>query len=312
MEHTQDLREYAFIIGNGLNRCANSATITWKKLAEATYCNHIPGSSKFDLLGFTNTEIFDLIIAKKQSMSGQPLRSYVVQNYSSTLNIGTNPFIKAFANKLDILNVPVLSTNYDGSIESALGLKPHWNNPSFLGKSTYYPMNRYYAKHKIDNIKENFGVWHIHGEFGAYSGTIVPKISDSIRLSSTDYLGLSEKIRDIIYQHNGQSLTINVAAQSWKGKGTWLEILFEKPLYIIGWGAGKDEFILRWLLLWRYRYMMSKDTKHQDIFVCCKKEITSGCREYIGKINFFRQIGFDVVETDDYCEQYEMIIGLKK
>ena len=86
----------------------------------------------------------------------------------------------------------------------------------------------------------------------------------------------------------------------WIGKQTWLDILFKKSLFIMGLGLNEDEVPLRWLLLQRERYNSMYNKGLKGWYVTCKDDEVSS-----NKRMFLENVGFNIIQIDDYRELYE-------
>lgn len=76
----------------------------------------------------------------------------------------------------------------------------------------------------------------------------------SIRLSLSEYMGLSARVRSFL--HKEESIDdFNFKNQNnWKGYNTWLHIIFNSSLCIFGLALDENETFLRWLLIERAKY----------------------------------------------------------
>ena len=299
------LKDYAIVLGNGVNLWACPCSISWDTMAEQTrqaLAPHVPAAA---LQNMTNPEKFDYILANAENtFYGKNLRNHVASCYRNKLDLSGVQAMQDFAQALQKIGAPVLTTNYDCSIEKALSLQSSWYKSN--QKHNYrYPFDRYYSDSPISDHVNDFALWHIHGEFGQIAKSSRTSIQDSIRLTTTEYIELAKEIHDIVYDMYGNQLVMLQNPSAWKGKDTWIEILFNRPLLVLGWGAGKDEFVLRWLLLWRYGCCKKYGApQFDDVYVCCSKE-----PDYLAKVDFFSSIGFHVIVTQDYSDAYSWIIA---
>ena len=126
----------------------------------------------------------------------------------------------------------------------------------------------------------------------------------SIRLGLCDYLDLIQRMREImqINRTSGIDIIGSLNDPQWKGKFTWLEIIFRKSIFIFGLGLNEDEVPLRWLLLQRAKYNSMFNKGLNGWYVTCKEENIS-----ISKRLFLENVGIGIVQVDSYKTLYEDI-----
>ena len=137
---------------------------------------------------------------------------------------------------------------------------------------------------------DGFGIWKVHGDV---------RYKDSIRLGLTDYMGSSNKARDLISKGVGR-LHNTTRKKPWNGRDTWLDIWFNKPIIVFGLGYGKDEVFLRWLLIERRRFF-NKLGRDMDVIYIDVKGKTPNAPVY----NLMTNLGVELQIARDFGEIYK-------
>lgn len=117
----------------------------------------------------------------------------------------------------------------------------------------------------------------------------------SIRLSLSEYMGLSARVR--FFLHKEESIDdFNFKNQNnWKEDNTWLHIIFNSSLCIFGLALDENETFLRWLLIERAKYFRRFPERRKKV-VCKSDEISEGKRFYLD------YLGFEMVTLENYEE----------
>lgn len=90
----------------------------------------------------------------------------------------------------------------------------------------------------------------------------------------------------------------------WSGNNTWLDIIFNKSLFIFGLKLEENETFLRWLLIERMKYYKRfPERKKKGWYI--NKLNTENSKQ--GKNFFLENVGFEVIELDEYSDIYETI-----
>lgn len=200
-------------------------------------------------------------------------------------------------------NIPVLTMNFDSNIEGGLKktILKHPVQDLQKGFTSYYPWNVVYSDKYINatNFYNIFGVWHINGML---------TYRDSIRLGLSDYMGQVERARNMINGMNSKDKDDTFSGKymnRWKGYNTWLHILFNKDLCIVGLSLDINENFLRWLLIERQKYYKKFSEKgvssHKGWYIHSREDgVISE-----GKKLFLSSVGLEVLEFDSYEEIYD-------
>jgi len=189
-------------------------------------------------------------------------------------------------------NIPILTTNYDHAMANLLKLQ-RYQFPLYETCQHLYPISTYFSGKSLNSATEGFGIWHINGMID---------YQNSIRLGLCDYMDLVQFLRSIMQINKDYGIESLAALNDnmWIGKQTWLDILFKKSLFIMGLGLNEDEVPLRWLLLQRERYNSMYNKGLKGWYVTCKDDEVSS-----NKRMFLENVGFNIIQIDDYRELYE-------
>lgn len=293
--------DLAFIIGNGVNLYAFcDKDWNWNNLLNNAWFE-ATGIRVNDTTGMSLTEMYDLISfqkipeKKKEAFKDaviRPLRKRV-----ATLKH------KQIQKSFEKWNVPVLTTNFDSMLETGYvrHLFRHPKNLShYRAMSDIYPWDRYSApnSNNILNPCHNFAVWHINGFLD---------FNRSIKLSLTEYMAQVSHARGFLHKKpDGIEDFSEKSHNYWRGYNTWLHVIFNCSLCIIGLGLNLDETFLRWLLIERKKYF-NKDgvINHKGWYV-----YKNGDTFPEGKKLFLNSVGITPVPFNDYSDIYEKLLNL--
>lgn len=253
-------KDFAILLGNGINNNAfyklgNADSNSWKALLKKM------SQKKFDEqilepnTGVTYPEVFDLI--SRNGKNFKELKQDLTMNLENWSNTEIhNKFIR-FAQEN---NIPVLTTNYDTCLldedfvrkvrkvmrEGRAQRKkyaPIYQKKHGKGFSDIYPWFSCYSDKEVIDPLNEFAIWHIHG-FRYYKRSLV--------IGSVDYTSTIKRLKEFLY-NKSDGLFKNET--NWRGKNSWLDIFFNKKLYIIGLGLDSQEIDLRWLFMEREKYL---------------------------------------------------------
>ena len=187
--------------------------------------------------------------------------------------------------------MPVLTTNFDGNLESDLSMyKLYKTEGKRRGFTDYYPWNAYFSQNRIHDPLEGFGVWHING---------MTRYRRSIKLGLSEYINQTARARDFIHSDEKVMDFDGKNRSYWNGSNTWLHIIFNANLCFCGLGLDVNETFLRWLLLERARYFNKfPERKKKGWYVCCD-EVSEGQRF------FLENTGIEIIKLKNYKEVYE-------
>lgn len=276
----------AFVIGNGINRYHNILSLSWEHLLLELWSTVTTQSLQIRPSGISVTEFYDILelLNANQEIDLQKEVANLLKGWSPL------PHHQQIIHKIKKWNTPILTTNYDESLSGTGNFQLHhleWTND-------FYPWSSYHSSESIESPLDGFGIWYING---------LRKYHRSIRLGLSHYMGSVEKARRLI--HNGDDRLFNGKNQyHWKGRNTWLHILFNKSLIIFGLGLEENETLLRWLLIERKRYFKEfpeRELKGWYLHVNEHEQIA------IGKRLFLESVGFEIVEVDSYLILYSYL-----
>ena len=232
--------DIAFLIGNGINRYFNGSSSSWNQLLLDLWSKHSHRSKREIPQGISFTEFYDVL----------EIKNYQINNFSSELQREVKRSIEnwAFQKKQNIVlkaiekhDAPILTTNFDDLIQKSMELSFFKIEDSKF--SDFYPWSCYYSKSILSSPTDGFGVWHING---------MTKYHRSIKLGLSQYMGNVGHARKMLLNRSGEKDLFN--NRQWLGFTTWLNILFNKSLFIFGLSLNENEVFLRWLLIQRAKY----------------------------------------------------------
>lgn len=279
----------AFIVGNGINRFAyaqnqdvswNALLLdVWQQISNRTLSNISDGISL--------TEFYDIMEFEAGSID--EVRLKVVESLDKWQPVEYHKWLQ---NKVAEWNVPLLTTNFDRNLDDGLRFNKLENGN--IGFTDFYPWNVYFGNTILSYPTEGFAVWHINGMVG---------YRRSIRLSLSEYMGLSARVRSFL--HKEESIDdFNFKNQNnWKGYNTWLHIIFNSSLCIFGLALDENETFLRWLLIERAKYFRRfPERRKKGWYVCKSDEISEGKKFYLD------YLGFEMVTLENYEEIYKGLL----
>lgn len=308
--------ELAFILGNGINIAAynrersNDTNVSWSTMLQEMwdeFGNKTRSLPKIES-GISYTELYDIIDINSRR---QELTDWVIKKFSE---IEPVDFHHQLVRSLKDWNVPVLTTNFDRNLERCLDM----SQPRVLyhpkGKkegykfSGYYPWNTYSGRYYDDyteacyRVFDELNIWHINGSV---------QYKQSIKLGLTQYLAQCQHARQ--YLHSKDSPIDNFAKKDvpfWKGMNSWLHLIFNKSLCIVGLTLDTNEVFLRWLLIERKKFLDRKHYHHKGWFIDVAQDGEGQEKVRADKRFFLESVGFNVVTFDTYDDIYDQLFGI--
>lgn len=283
-------KDLAFIFGNGINRYNNdNSSNSWSSLLLDVWDAISSRTMSVIDKGITMTEFYNIM--EFEAKSSQKVRQKTVEIVKSWK---PSSYEKALKNRLIDIDCPVLTTNFDNNIDQGLQRFVMKDNQGF---SDYYPWNVYYSNKRLSNPLDGFGVWHING---------VVDYPRSLRLSLSEYINQSSRTRKYIHSDDTLDNFARKSISNWNGYHTWLHLVFNSNLCIIGLGLDEQETFLRWLLIERMMYFYNyNERKKKGWYVCCKDDIKDS-----GKKLFLDYLGFEIICLPNYKSIYEDLLGI--
>ncbi|WP_334184667.1 SIR2 family protein [Novosphingobium sp.] len=278
--------ELALILGNGIHLAGGGRGNSWRglllDLANKSGLN-LPNWPS----GLSNIEFFDVLALQEENNIGEMAKQFCDAMSDWQVN-RHHRSVMSWAVKRD---VPVLTTNFDTVLsDAAKAPRQRTKHAKFV---SYYPWDTRFAHQLHDDPCAGFGVWHING-MACY-----PR---SIRLGLSHYVGLAQRARGWMQQRDTGVFKEN-GLETWRGRHTWLQIVFKRPLLIFGLGLREDEVFLRWLLIERARYFAKFPALRQDAWYVYKNDPKDKAQE--GHLLFLSSVGFNCIRVEDHSEIYD-------
>lgn len=276
----------ALLIGNGINRYGiHSSTNSWNDLLISLAQRHIDPNIVDIPHGVSLTEFYDsLELALSTASNSGTLQKDFCAPMHSWIHDSHH---EAITNWAILSNCPILTTNFDGLLSQAA--KARLFSISGIPFTDFYPWNKYFGLEQHDRPDLGFGIWHINGTI---------QYRRSIRLGLTHYMGSVERVRSWLHRGNERSLFRGKNVDGWTGFSTWLHIIFNKPLMILGLGLEENEVFLRWLLIERAKYFkLFPERQQPGWFVHVGNESP-------GKSYFLTSVGIQRLPVSSYEDIY--------
>jgi hypothetical protein len=280
---TRQSGNVALLIGNGINRYdASESGNSWGDLLDRLARTRLNPLYSSVPEGISLTEFYDVLDLAGASPTN--LQKQFCDLMASWKPRGQHQRIAEWAKRHQ---APVLTTNFEGSIGESVGCSLQRIGHSKF--TAYYPWESYYGTESLANPCEGFAVWHVNG---------MQRYRQSIRLGLTHYMGSVQRARPWLHKDSNRLLAGN-DMRSWPGASTWLQIMFHKPLIIIGLKLAQDEVFLRWLFIERAKYFRRFPERRQDAWY-----VHEGGDNDPGKFLFFGAVGVQEIRVADYKEIY--------
>lgn len=282
-------KKIAFVFGNGINRynCSDDSNISWNDMLLKVWDSISSKTLSEIAKGITTTEFYNIM--EFEAGSSKEVREKTVEIVKSWKQ---SDFEAALEKRLIDIDCPVLTTNFDGNIEKGLN---RYKMDIKQGFSDFYPWNVYYSTCQLNDPLDGFGVWHING---------MQDYPRSLRLSLSEYINLTSRARNFIHSNEAIDNFDKKNKSMWNGYHTWMHLIFNSNLCIIGLALDEQETFLRWLLIERIKYFKKfKDRKRQGWFVCLNEDI-----ENQGKKMFLEYLGFEIICLSSYKDIYESLL----
>lgn len=283
----------ALVIGNGINRYPNNPNaISWDNLLLQLWQKFAPDSFKGDHIpkGLTLTEFYDILDLSNidESITGSLIQKEAIKILDDW---DFREHHRRIIGKAMTWDIPVLTTNFDLLLPASHNLTQFYMNKRSF--TDFYPWDSYYGNRQLQTPVEGFGIWFING-FVRYHR--------SIRLGLTHYMGCVDRARNML--HRGESNPFSGKNQeSWAGRNSWLHIVFNRDLCILGLSLEENEVFIRWLLIERAKYFKKFPERRKKGWYI--SSTTSKLDENIeGKKMFMKSVGLEFVEVVNYDAIY--------
>lgn len=297
-----EIQNTALLLGNGINNY-NGGSSSWNNLLINLAKEHISKNGDFKKIleekSVSYPEFFDLVdLSIKDPTINLELKKRLAKGI---LKWKPQDVHKDWVSKFRGINRPILTTNFDYLLEMAdedirgfiqsNSRKERFSplnfkiDPKKREYNYYYPWRSYYSNRTISDCNNDFAIWHIHG---------FCDFVKSIRMGLSDYMGIVEKSRRILYKTTGNPFKSFDNLNNWIGRNTWLDVFLNNNILIVGLGLEVQEVSLRWLLIVREK--LYKKYENQGIR---KKTWFILNEEYDlmpeGKRLFFEKLNIDII-----------------
>jgi hypothetical protein len=285
----------AFVLGNGINRFYSKENLSWEKLLLNLWNTYTERKVRQTEIfkGISFTEFYDAI----------DIQNTKKDNFSSTLqkevknkmelwkpNYEQNKII----DKIRSLDSPILTTNFDDLIPKSSSL--NFYKMESKGFTDFYPWSCYYSDRELKNPVDGFGVWFPNGMINYHR---------SIKLGLSQYMGNVERVRKMLHNNKENIYFDGKNRNNWSGYLSWLHIVFNKSLFIVGFGLEENEVFFRWLLIERAKYFkLFPHRRKKGWFITVKDETDLN---FFGKKFFLESVGLKVLEVDSYDVLFDKI-----
>lgn len=276
----------ALLIGNGINRYRNSAQLnSWDDLLMKIAANCSTGVDAVPK-GTTLTEFYDVLeLASDERTSN--LQGEFCDLMKDWAPVEHHKRVMGWA---AARGAPVITTNFDTVLSQAADA--HFQRFGSEGFTDYYPWDCYYAPRPIPEPCGGFGIWHLNG---------MARYKRSIRLGLTHYMGSVQRARGWLHRDEAP-LFAGKNMRNWSGALTWMDVVFNKPLLLIGLALEENEVFVRWLLIERARYFRKFPDRRHPAWFAYRPDRTDD--RQAGKLFFLKAVGFTCIPVDSYDELY--------
>jgi hypothetical protein len=284
----------ALVIGNGVHRYRAASTDNdWNAMVQ-TMARKYGLNSAAHARHLALTELYDLIDLKQpKTPTGRSLPEEFCGPMAAWKPGAHHGRIAAWASAN---NAPILTTNFDTVLADAVGarLQSMFQPHGALKRPTdYYPWEKYFSISPMDGPCDRFGIWHVNGFVTHHR---------SVRLGLTHYMGSVTRARPWLHGHKESRLFSEKNMPHWRGRNTWLHIVFNMPLVIMGLQLGAQEVFLRWLLIERARYFRQfPDRRRLAWYV---HPVSENTEDDLAKYFFLEAIGVRPVAVKDFEDIY--------
>jgi hypothetical protein len=264
--HRHDI---ALVIGNGINRYGPAPqTNSWRDLLVQLAQRHLPSRLRGVPEGVGLPEFYDVVaLTQERSVEGASLQKEFCDLMKSWRPYDHHRRIVEWARAAD---APVLTTNFDRVLADAGRLT--LRRTKISGFTDFYPWESYFGATDVSDPSTQFGIWHVNG---------MERYPRSVRLGLTHYMGSVERARRWLHQGNERRLFSGKNVRDWQGAASWLHVVFNAPLLIVGLGLDQDEVFLRWLLIERAKYFKTFHDRRRDAWYVHVDPLSEGKRFFL-------------------------------
>lgn len=287
----ENQQNIAFLVGNGINRHFNEGVHSWQELLIELWGKFLNSMTALTIPpGISMTEFYDVFqlkLGRETNMDNEIQKS--VKDIIMKWNGAESQ--KILIKKIQSLEAPLLTSNFDHLLSDSMGLK--FNKMDVSKFTDFYPWSCYFSDRQLSSPLEGFGIWHVNG---------MAHYHRSIKLGLSHYMANVSRVKGFI-QSDLSKHDINDHRGS-NFLNSWLNIIFNKSLFIVGLSLEENEVFMRWLLIERAKYFHHFYDKTQKGWYVIKKGENNISD---GKKFFLESVGFEIIELDDYESIYERI-----
>lgn len=284
---TKNRAEIALVIGNGINRYGSAHnTNSWHDLLVQLARRHLPSKLRSVPSGVSLTEFYDVLELKSVAQeTGSTLQQEFCNLMSSWRYYAQHERIVKWAQKSDR---PILTTNFEQILADAGQCTLYRTTRKRF--TDFYPWESYFGNRQLDDPNAGFGIWHVNGML---------RYRRSVRLGLSHYMGSVERARGWLHKGNESLLFSGKDTKTWDGAFSWLHIVFNSPLLVVGLGFEEDEVFFRWLLIERARYFKKFPERRQDAWYVYTGDLNND-----GKKFFLEGVGVVPFHVSSYDDIY--------
>jgi len=285
----------AFVLGNGINRFYSKENLSWEQLLLDLWNRYTSSEIHQTRIfkGISFTEFYDAIDI--QNTNNEKFDATIQKEVKTKMqfwepNLNQNRIL----NRIREFDTPILTTNFDDLIPKSLSLDFH--KMETKGFTDFYPWSCYYSDRELIDPLSGFGVWYLNGMVNYHR---------SIKLGLSQYMGNVERVRKLLHNNRENIYFDGKNRNNWAGYLTWLHIIFNKSIFIVGLGLEENEVFFRWLLIERAKYFKKfPDRKKEGWYITVKNDNDIN---FLGKKFFLESVGIKVLEVEDYETQFVKI-----
>ena len=271
-----------FLIGNGINRYnqkKSEGDVSWEGLLLDIYNELSPKKRNFIPEGIALPEFYDIIDLVKDGI----VKTSLQKEFADKLDWKPKAHHRNIIAKIKERNAQILTTNFDFVLQKAANADMYRYRVEGLRLlSDFYPWDSYFSDSEQNDPFNSFSIWHMHGQKNYHR---------SIKLGLNQYLLMVERAKRYFPTTNKN--------ENEKPYQTWLKLLFEKDLIIMGLGLQEQEIFIRWLLLQRAKHFKNcPELRKKGFYINHSKSD----KQNVGKKFFMKSVGIEYV---DFIGEYE-------
>ena len=274
----------ALLLGNGMNRIESD--YSWERLIR-DLLQYIEPPNVIESDGKPFPLLYEEMVqaALEVGMTESELKRYIADLVTNIKGSSLHAELR------DLSLSDILTTNYDYNLEAVWkGVEP---TAQESGESRY----SFFRKKEYPEAN----IWHIHGE---------RDLPESILLGYEHYAGYMQYMRD--YANKGRDSRGAPALISRLREGispeahSWVDLLFNRNVYILGLTMDYVEMHLWWLFMWRARLrsISEYEIENKITYIYPRFETGNRHRLQLLKVAGIRLKRIDVRQKDDQWKRF--------